>query len=128
MENRYKNTEKKLFKCKKKKTNCNRKSISSSLIKGHTVVFNGPHHSNSKCNCVILRKNREVRLKNTVENMNIYSVLLMRKVKQGEERKGKERINCNSIIITYGKSEKTFWRSSTTQRLSILQKKIKTFL
>lgn len=111
-----------------KKKNSNRKGISSSLIKGHNVVFNGPHHSNSKYNCTILRKNREVRLKNTVENMNIYSILLMRKVKQGEERKGKERINCNSIIIMYGKSEKTFWRSSTTQRLSILQKKIKTFL
>lgn len=28
----------------------------------------------------------------------------------------------------YGKSEETFWKSSTTQRLCVLQKKIKTFL
>lgn len=108
--------------------NCIRKSISPSLIKGHTVMFNGTHHSNSKYNCAVLRKNREVRLKNTVENMNIYSILLMRKAKQGQERKGKERTNSNSIIIMYGISEKTFWKSSTIQRLCVLQKKIKTFL
>lgn len=70
------------------KKNCNRRSISSSLIKGHTVLFNGPLHSNSKYNCAVLRKNRDVRLKNTVENINIYSILLVRK---GKARTGKEK-------------------------------------
>lgn len=85
--NGNKNTERKWVKCRK---NCNRKSVRSSLIKGHTVVFSGSLHSNSKYNCAVLRKKLGSEIEKPCWK---YEHLLYpaNEERQGKERKEKEK-------------------------------------